>query len=296
MIRPSTALERAADLLAERGHVSARNMKTKNPWKSGELTLHSAVRIACDMDPGDSTFAYWRWRDVTTMLEVIWRALDENAIAVAGHNVPAIVWANSDTVSTGDVVSLLRTARPVSDDGIDCVVRRPPKNPKFSTGGNSSPAKSSLLLGDGTLQTSIAVSIVVLKEIRDVAYGDLLSELSKLNLGNEELLSAIDGWIFARVGDFREVHEPDSLVVARLIVKAISAESELLERESDRQTSLSVCEFLSLTEENANWSGLSDSVVLDRLLKLSSMADGRGTSPIPEVLQKEIDRLRDMWV
>ncbi|MEY4081231.1 MAG: hypothetical protein RL430_1661 [Actinomycetota bacterium] len=140
------------------------------------------------------------------------------------------------------------------------------------------------------------LAIVVAKEQREVSFGDLFSDLSKLHLDNEGLLAHVDDIILESKIEIDALPDPVSLVIARLLVSAIAAESELLERESDRSVSLGACEFFALTEENANWAGLSDSAVLDRLLRIS---DGHGAGltsrAMPEAIEKEIVKLRKAW-
>ena len=296
MHNPTSVISRAAHLIGSRGHASAKATKSTNPWVSGSLTLHSAVRISCDMDPGDSVFAYWQWREIRELLDVVWSSIDDRVAQVSGEILPSIVWANQDNRSTDEVVELLHGVNASTTPEIESITRRPRRNPKFVSGGTMSPSRSSFLLGDGTLQTSLMLSIVVAKEQLDLSFGDLFSDLSKLQMDNESLLAHVDDLTLKSIVDIGAVTDPVSLVIARLLVSAISAQSDLLERETDRTTSLRVCEFFAVTEDSANWSGLSDTAVLDRLLRISGDLESASRhQAMPEALLKEISKLRNVW-
>lgn len=296
MHNPSSIILKAANLIANRGHISAKAAKSTNPWSSGPLTLHGALRISCDMDPADSVFAYWQWREIRSLLDSVWGSLDDRVAQVSGERLPSIVWANQDRRSAEEVVELLQGVNPDSTPEIETITRRPRRNPKFVPGGTVPPSRSSILLGDGTLQTSLMLSIVVVKEQCEVSFGDLFSDLSELRLDNEGLLAHVDDMIFQANIAIDEIPDPVSIVIARLLVGAVAVESELLETQSDRPVSLSACEFFALTDENANWAGLSDTAVLDRLLRISRNRDSATTGrTMPEALEKEVDKMRKAW-
>lgn len=296
MHNPASVILKAANLIANRGYISAKAAKSTNPWSSGPLTLHSALRISCDMDPADSVFAYWQWRDVRSLLDSVWGSLDDRVAQVSGERLPSIVWANQDDRSAEEVVELLKGVNPDSTPEVETITRRPKRNPRFVSGGTVSPARGSFLLGDGTLQTSLVVSIVVLKEQGGRPYGNLFSELAQLNLDNESLLAHVDDAVIAAVGDVNEIADPLSLVIARLLVSAIAVQGEVLESETDRQFSLGVCEFLAVTDGNMRWSGLSDTEVLERLLRMNEkFGSGEPARALPEAIAKELDKLRRAW-
>ncbi len=296
MLSPSSVLQGAATLLESRGHVAAKLAKSANQWSTGPLTLHSAIRITCDMDPGDSVFAYWEWRDIRGLLDAVWVALDAETCLRAGESIPSIVWANQEGRSSSEVVDVLKSARATDFPVVSSITRRPRRNPKFVSGGTVSPARGSFLLGDGTLRTSLAVSIVVLKEQRGNSYGNLFSELAQLNLDNESLLAHVDDAVITSVGDVQEIADPLSLVIARLLVSAIAVQSEVLESETDRPFSLGLCEFMAITDENMKWSSLSDTKVLERLLHISEkLGLGEPARTRPEAILKELDKLRRTW-
>lgn len=292
MIESQSVVALVLELLQSRGHVSARNFKNGKPWGSGPVTLHTAIRLACDMDPNDSVFAYWQWRELQTLLSEVWGVIDAAVAELAGDSRTAVVWFNEVNRSAEEISVLFELCAPRSLVEIPKVTRRPRRNPKFVRGGDVSPARSSFLLGDGTLRTSLAVALVVLKEVAEIPYGDLFNSFTEFPGSDEELLAAVDDRVLSIAGDPDRIVEPVSLVVARLLVQALNSESELLETESDRMKALVYGEFFSLTDANANWAGMTDVAVVDRLLKISGRDDG---APLVEGVERAIRGLRELW-
>lgn len=292
MIESQSVMALVHELLQSRGHVSARNFKNGKPWSSGSVTLHTAIRIACDMDPNDSVFAYWQWRELQTLLSEVWGVFDAAVAKFTGDSRTAVVWFNEANRSAEEISALFDLCAARSLVQIPKVTRRPRRNPKFVPGGDVSPARSSFLLGDGTLRTSLAVALVVLKEVSETPYGDLFSSFAEFPGSDEELLAAVDDRVLSIVGDPDRIAEPVSLVVARLLVQALNSESELLEAESDRMKALVYGEFFSLTDGGANWGGMTDVAVIDRLLKISGKEVG---APLVEGVERAIQGLRGLW-
>ncbi len=292
MIESQSVVALVFEILQSRGHVSARNFKNGKSWGPGPVTLHTAIRIACDMDPNDSVFAYWQWRELQILLSEVWGVIDAAVAELAGDSRTAVVWFNESNRSAEEISTVFDLCAPRSLVQILKVTRRPPRNPKFVPRGKVSPARSSFLLGGGTLRTAVAVALVVLKEVAEIPYGDLFSSFTEFPRSDEELLAVVDERVLSIVGDPDRIAEPASLVVARLLVQALNWESELLEAESDRKKALVFGEFFSLTDENANWAGMADVAVVDRLLKISGRDDG---APLVEGVEKAIEGLRGLW-
>ena len=293
MIDAPSVISLVSELLQSRGHVSARNFKNGKPWGSGPVTLHTAIRVACDMDPNDSVFAYWQWRELQSLLSEVWGVIDAAVAELTGDTKTAVVWFNETNRNAEEIIAIFSLCTPRSHVQIPKVTRRPRRNPKFVRGGDVSPARNSFLLGDGTLRTSLAVALVVLKEVQAIPYGDLFGGLSDFRGTDEELLAALDDRVLSFAGDPDGISEPVSLVIARLLVQALNSESELLETGSDRARALTYGEFFSMTDENSNWAGMSDVAVVDRLIKISGRNNGQ---PLVEGVENAIKGLRELWV
>jgi hypothetical protein len=251
------------------------------------------------MDPGDSVYAYWDWKPLRVLLDAVWSALDVASSRLNGAPIPALVYASLPDRLSSDIETLFSAAQVGQVSAVESVVRRPPRNKKYEVQGSVSPRGStSLLLANGTLRTSIFVTMIVLKEATEISLGDLLSETSRCELSDEDLLEFLDNRVKRTLGTFDRIETPEGLLVARFLSEAFEVEMRQAEEGGQRSTLISVCDVLRMTEESANWSGLADLSVVDRLKRIIEVgaADTARSKQIKsEAVIKAEKTLREKW-
>lgn len=244
----------AQEILNSKGFIPYGAVKLgKRPNDTG-LMFHEAIRTSLGMKFDDSVYMYWEWQSLETSLNAMWNSLDDSASGIAGRRTTAIASIFEDTVSTEKINALLGHAMSNSlPIEFPSVVRRPTKS-------------ESSVRFVGKMLGALFATLGVLEESRSSGYGDLISSLTDKPRTNEELLLHLDS-MCRSIDSSLTLSAPKSIVILRALGKAFEDTNKLRTKEDMPELSLS--EFLIETELSANWAGLSDQVVLKRLMLIS---------------------------
>lgn len=238
---------------AGQGFLPYENFKLGKRLAPG-LMLHEAIRTSLGMKPDDSIYMYWEWKELKPALDSLWLALDDSSSRALGRVTTAIAFASDEGRTIEDVLKMVSEVDTESICDFPIVSRRPTKS-------------ESQVRFVGKLLGAILTTIGILEESRDSGYGDLLSSLSSLPEGEIEFLSQIDSQVELTCADVSKIVAPRNVVVLRALGWAFERTNEL--RVAEDLDLLTFGGFLRATEENANWSGMSDQVVLRRLLAIA---------------------------
>ena len=240
--------------LNEKGFIPYGAVKLgKRPNEDG-LLFHEAVRTALGMKFDDSVYMYWEWQSLATSLNAMWNALDDSASRIAGRRTTAVASIFEETTNLEEVIALLTDAISSSSSiEFPVISRRPTK---------SEPA----VRFAGKILGALFATLGSLEETRSSGYGDLFSSLTDKPRTNEELLLYLDEMCRA-ANPTLDLNPPKSIVILRALGKALEDTNKA--RGVDDMSELSLGEFLIETEMSANWAGLSDQVILKRLLSIS---------------------------
>ena len=225
----------------------------KRPNDTG-LLFHEAVRTALGMKFDDSVYMYWEWQSLATSLNSMWNALDDSASRIIGRRTTAIASIFEETVTIDEVNVLLNdVVSNSSPTEFPKVVRRPTKS-------------EAAVRFVGKMLGALFATLGALEETRSSGYGDLFASLTDKPRTNEELLRHLDG-LCRLISPSLELKPPKSVVILRALGNAFEDTNKL--RAKEDMSELSLSEFFIETELSANWAGLSDQVVLKRLLLIS---------------------------
>jgi hypothetical protein len=238
---------------AKQGFLPYENFKLGKRLGPG-LMLHEAIRTSLGMKADDSIYMYWEWKELKPALDSLWLALDESSSRALGRVTTAIAFASDESRSLDEVLKMLSSVDTESIRDFPIVSRRPTKT-------------ESQVRFVGKLLGAILTTIGILEESRDSGYGDLLSSISLLPDSEIEFLSELDSQVQLTCTDVSKIAAPKNVVVLRALGWAFERTNEL--RLDEDQDLLTFGGFLRATEENANWSGMSDQVVLRRLLAIA---------------------------
>lgn len=224
--------------------------------KKSEVTIHEAIRIGLSMRPDDSYYMYWNWEELGRFLRQAWRHLDDAASAILGRRTSAIALCFPGDTSLDIAVQLFDQVPKDQDLRIGVPVSRP-----------LSPGEASRLPMSRTLVGSIVRAIAAVSEQRETSVGDVLSTVAVTSLHDVDLLRVLDVMIASDLSQ-REGSRPGSnVIIMRSLMRAFQS-WETQER-ADPKSSRSFRGFLVASEEEANWSGLSDESLLRRLLRMA---------------------------
>jgi len=247
-------LRSAQESLNEKGFVPYGAVKLgKRPNNSG-LLFHEAIRASLGMKFDDSVYMYWEWQSLASALNAMWTSLDDAASRIVGRRTTAIASIFEEVVTIDEVNVLLNEV--VSNSApieFPKIVRRPTKS-------------ESAVRFAGKMLGALFATLGALEEARSSGYGDLFSSLTDMPRTNEELLLHLDVMCKA-ANSTLELQPPKSIVILRALGNAFEDTNKLRAKEDLSELSLS--EFFIETEMSANWAGLSDQVVLKRLLLIS---------------------------
>ena len=228
--------------------------------RSETLTIHDAIRLVLvgELDrsnPGD--VAYWEWREIRPFLKEVWRSLNTAVGKLDPGEMSAVSWCARSSCTESDAVRLLDVAMEMMRLSPPSATRRP--TPKG-------------LLQSGKVVGSIAESLAVLHEARQVPYGDLIDvflEALPDDSTDLSLLAAVDDAVELANAD--RTRTDNGTLVPREVVRAYQVQSRLSEEE-DR--GLSLIGFLRAEHELNNLAGLSDTALLKRLLAIAPEKSG----------------------
>ena len=240
--------------LNEKGFIPYGAVKLGKRPNANGLLLHELIREVIGMKFDDSVYMYWEWQELSASLDATWRELDDAASKIASRRTTAIAHVFEESVGKETVKSLFEAAL-MSSSVIEfpTITRRPTK---------SEPSVRFV----GKMMGALFATIGSIEEARNSGYGDLFSSLTDEVRTNEELLMHLDN-LCKSLSPSLDLKPPKSVVIIRALGKAYEETNR--QRANDDLESLSLSEFLIETEESANWAGLSDSVVLKRLLAIS---------------------------
>lgn len=244
----------AREILNSKGFIPYGSVKLgKRPNDTG-LLFHEAVRTSLGMKFDDSVYMYWEWQSLETSLNAMWKSLDDSASHIAGRRTTAIASLFEETVTIEEVNVLLNEVTSNSSPNeFPTIVRRPTKS-------------EAAVRFSGKMLGALFATLGALEETRSSGYGDLFSSLTDEPRTNEELLHHLDG-LCGTIGPSLELKPPKSVVILRALGNAFEDTNKL--RAKEDMSELSLSEFFIETELSANWAGLSDQVVLKRLLLIS---------------------------
>lgn len=216
------------------------------------LLLHEAIRDVIGMKPDDSVYMYWDWAHLHKSLNALWLDLDDAASRMSGRRTSSIAMTFDESTSIETIENLFNEVQlnHTAQVAFEAVLRRPAKS-------------ESAVRFVGKLMGALLATIGILEESRSSGYGDLFSSLSDRARSDEELLVYLDA-MCDEIDSSRNFSAPKSVVILRALGNAFEKLNE--QREEDDLPQLSLGEFFVETEESANWAGLSDHVVLRRLL------------------------------
>lgn len=225
----------------------------KRPNGTG-LLFHEAVRTVLGMKFDDSVYMYWEWQGLATSLNSMWISLDDSASRIIGRRTTAIATVFEESVTIQEVNLLLNDVISNSSSiEFPKIVRRPTKS-------------EASVRFVGKMMGALFATLGALEETRSSGYGDLFSSLTDKTRTNEELLLHLDD--MCRVANSSlELQPPKSIVILRALGNAFEDTNK--RRAKEDMPELSLSEFFIETELSANWAGLSDQVVLKRLLLIS---------------------------
>ncbi len=247
-------LHSAQTRLNEKGFVPYGAVKLgKRPNTEG-LLIHEAIRESIGMKFDDSVYMYWEWKELSHSLKALWIELDSAASKIANRRTTAIAHVYEESVGQEAVLALFELAlENTSVIEFPTVTRRPTK---------SEPTIRFV----GKLMGALLATLGAIEEARSSGYGDLFSSLTDRVRSNEELLEHLDALCLS-IDPSLALKPPKSVVVLRALGKAFEDLNK--QRAKDDLAEFSLSEFFIETEESANWAGLSDAVVLKRLLTIS---------------------------
>ena len=247
-------LKAAQVKLNEKGFIPYGSVKLGKRPKDEGLLFHEAIRDALGMRFDDSVYMYWEWQKLSLALNAMWSELDDAASQIAGRRTTAIASIFEPTVDLEKVNLLLGlTNSNTSLIEFPKIVRRPTKS-------------ESAVRFAGKMLGALFATLGALEETRSSGYGDLFSSLADKPRTNEELLLHLDAMCLA-TNPTLELQPPKSIVILRALGNAFEDSNK--SRSNDDMPELSLGEFFVETELSANWAGLSDQVVLRRLLLIS---------------------------
>lgn len=213
-------------------------------------TMIQLVRGAVGVVPshaGRSTDCFWGSVEMATTLQQTWDVLEAALKTVEPGHHSLVAWSFGPPVRTAaDVQLIIEAARGIS--------------PKLRCRQFLVRPLSPGITGVRTPETALINLIGIVKVFRDVAYGDLLSELIKHPLSNSELLSTLEKQV--PEGKWSSADCDRESPITQLLTRIYS---EYLSRESGHSGDLTLIGFLTQLEERNNLSGLSDQALVARL-------------------------------
>lgn len=231
------------------------------------LTIHDSLRSALNMKSEDSVYVYWNWEELIEFLRDAWRRLDAAASEVAERKTSTIAFLFDESQTIVDALNVLDRVDCRNTPRIVMPLRRP-----------TTPGEGTRIPLANTLVGAIVRTISMVVRSHDVSFGDLLSELASVEMGDADLLRIVD----RRLGDGIESRTAlppgENVLMMRALVRAFQTAVSVESAESSRFRSFSG--FLVHLEQEANWAGLSDQSLLRRLLNVA-----------PETAQSELKRL-----
>jgi hypothetical protein len=246
-------LSRAISILKDEGFVPYGAVKLGKRPKG--LLLHEAIRKVIGMKPDDSVYMYWNWEELHKSLNALWLDLDDASTRVADRKTSVVALMFEESTKFGQVENIVATfeANHTKSFAYSEVKRRPAKS-------------ESSVRFVGKMMGALLATIGLIEEARSSGFGDLLSSLTEVARTDEELLVHLDE-LCAELGAVDELVAPKSVVILRAIGNGFEKLNK--QREDDGLEQLTLSEFFIETEESANWAGLTDQVILRRLLAIS---------------------------
>ena len=246
-------LSQAVLTLKEEGFVPYGAVKLGKRPKG--LLLHEAIRKVIGMKPDDSVYMYWNWHDLHKSLNALWLDLDDAATRIAGRKTSIVALTFDDSTNLEQVEKILSSFDAVHSNSIEFseVKRRPARS-------------ESSVRFVGKMMGALLATIGLIEEARSNGFGDLFSSLTDTARTDEELLIHLDH-LCSEIGAVDELVAPKSVVILRALGNAFEKLNK--QREEDDLEQLTLSEFLIETEDSANWAGLTDQVILRRLLAIS---------------------------
>ncbi len=211
---------------------------------------------------------YWEWRDLKPSFDAMWVALDAAASKIEGRRTSAIAFCSPESRNLVEIKTLFDRIDFDQMSAFPSATRRPTKS-------------EAQVRFTGKLLGAILMAMGTLESVRDSGFGDLFSSLAKEDTSNVNLLALIDDALSQELGDLKLATPPQSIVVLRALGWAIQHMNET--RISDELPPFNLSEFFLETESSANWSGMSDKVVLRRLL---AMAPEEGADASKRAIEK----------
>lgn len=236
-----------------------------------ELFFHEGIRGVLGMRDDDSIYMYWEWRQLKTAFDAMWAELDIAASKIDGRVTTAIALCSRPEVTVNDVVALLGAVNTGKLVDFPRTFRRPTKS-------------EGQVRFIGKRLGAILMTLGVVVDATNSGYGDHLSSASYAAHDDIQLLEYLDGLVFRELGDPHEAKPPTQVVILRALGWAYEKVNE--SRLEEDLSEFSFAEFLRETEASANWSGLTDQMVLRRLLTIAPEKADASKKAIEKYLSK----------
>jgi len=248
----------------------------ESKWEvvTGPLTIIRLVRLMAGIPMSMidyPTFAFWNSADLKTYLDRIWSPLEAALKSVDPNSHSIVSWGAYPPAR--DVLQLLEIIERASQIEPDLPVQQFMARPR-----------SLFLIKPKSIESAIFNMIGVVRTLKDLSYGDLLSSLLTPRCANEELLRQLDKQIpeHLRLSVQADRETPIPALLSRIYVQ--------MDDDQVRDSrSLSVQDFFRALETQNNLSGLSDQALSARLLTMLKPSGKDKKSQLPSGLQKLVD-------
>lgn len=222
--------------------------------KRQELTLHQGIRGVLNMRDDDSIYMYWEWRQLKTAFDSMWTELDVAASRFEGRTTSAIFVCSRPEFTESDLFSFFQMVDVENLEAFPIALRRPTKS-------------EGQVRYTGKLLGAVLMTLGIVAEAMDSGFGDLLSSISDAADNEIQLLDHLDGVAKREIGNPHEAKPPSQIVILRALGWAYEEVNKT--RVNEDLAEFNFAEFLRETEQSANWSGLTDQLVLKRLLAIA---------------------------